>query len=183
MNFPWTLGPRLTGGGLCLGSRPARSRAWSTSRATWRGRTCSSARIRAEGKPQLKNSLSAAASSAPSSPRGNKCPYTSAVIWIDRMAEAALHHLERKLKPAIGAAIDAPGGIEVAQGMQPGILRLACSLTTPAAICAGHKPGRTMRCGGKTPPRGIGEHEVELALWGRRAAIRARCSSVWARAE
>ena len=35
------------------------------------------------GPPQLRKVFSAAASSAPSSPRGNRCPYTSAIIVIE----------------------------------------------------------------------------------------------------
>jgi len=43
---------------------------------------------------------------------------------LDRgVAEPGLHHLQRQFEPAVGTAIDAPRGVEVAQAMQAGILR------------------------------------------------------------
>ena len=41
------------------------------------------------------------------------------------MSEPRLHDLERQLKPAVDAAVDAPGRIEMAQAVQAGILGAA----------------------------------------------------------
>jgi hypothetical protein len=44
---------------------------------------------------------------------------------LDRgMAKAALHQLERQLEATIDAAVDAPAGIEMAQGMEARIFCL-----------------------------------------------------------
>src|SRR5262245_49838012 len=40
------------------------------------------------------------------------------------MPQPLLHELYGKLQPAIGAPIDAPGGIEVPEGMEAGVLGL-----------------------------------------------------------
>ena len=44
------------------------------------------------------------------------------------MSEPRLHHLERQLEPAVDAAVDAPGRIEVAQAVEAGILGAAIAV-------------------------------------------------------
>ena len=41
------------------------------------------------------------------------------------MSKPGLDDLQRQLEPAVDTAVDAPGGIEMPQTMQPGVLRLA----------------------------------------------------------
>ena len=46
---------------------------------------------------------------------------------LDRgVTEPRLHHLERQLEPAVDAPVDAPGGVEVAEAVQAGILGPPC---------------------------------------------------------
>ena len=42
--------------------------------------------------------------------------------------EPSLHHLERGPEPAVGAAVDAPRGVEVPERMQTGVLRRAAGI-------------------------------------------------------
>ena len=49
----------------------------------------------------------------------------SAVILDRGMAESGLHHLERQFEAAVGAAVDAPRGMEVPQRMQAAVFRAA----------------------------------------------------------
>src|SRR5262249_27437663 len=52
------------------------------------------------------------------------------------MAETRLHHLERQFEPAIGAPVNAPRGVEVAQTVQAAVFRAAIGL---------HHTGRNLR--------------------------------------
>ena len=49
----------------------------------------------------------------------------SAVILDRGMAESGLHHLERQFEAAVGAAVDAPRGMEVPQRMEAAVFRAA----------------------------------------------------------
>ena len=60
------------------------------------------------------------------------------------VTEAGLHKLERQFESAVDSAIDAPADVEVPESVQARILRLPALVTTPAAICAGCRPRRTM---------------------------------------
>ena len=79
------------------------------------------------------------------------------------MTEPRLNHLERQFEPAVGAAVDTPRGVEMAQRVQPAILGAAVRLDY-----TGRDLGRLERTPDDVGESGrlagqVGEGEIERA--------------------
>jgi hypothetical protein len=79
------------------------------------------------------------------------------------VTEPRLHHLERHFEPAVGAAVDAPGGVKVAQGVEPAVLGAPLSVNHAGCDLSWMKrpPDDVLESVRSTSL--IGEREIEVA--------------------
>src|SRR5262245_58848929 len=90
------------------------------------------------------------------------------------MAEPGLHNLERQLEPAVDAPVNAPGGVEVPQGMQSLVFRPTVLIDDASSNL--HRMEAAVDDAVAVIDAGpvVGEHEPKLAP-GRGQAVLTQC--------